>query len=305
MTDELFEHRCTIVLPQAQIYAATDVLNLMALAVRNRDNDGPPESARPPVFRWDSVPRVYNPSDFSAHSNDAEPQRHTADQFHEIPKQEEQLLIWDDRAERIKSSLLKELYQSVRNGHLNLWSLFCDTAKEPPSDLGDIDFWIKTSNIYRSDLIKFCHSQKIKVEIDQTSPHPGKQDTFNQHTDEPRNDTYQVETRPPHWADYEELAHAFPAVEKTDSETLKWFKQGSSDHKRARGFKEAYVEGTGKRGYGNRSQFNIFAIANYLLRRDFLKEQAVARGLRKHLGAALEDYKYEYDDLFSSGEKPS
>lgn len=41
MTDQTVEYRCIITLPQAEVFDATDVLNLMALAVRNRDNDAP------------------------------------------------------------------------------------------------------------------------------------------------------------------------------------------------------------------------------------------------------------------------
>jgi len=300
MTDQSFEHRCIIVLPPAEVYAATDALNLMALAVRNRDNDGPPDAARPPILRWDSQHQVCSPSDFSVHSNDAELRSHTADRPPEMPKQEEPPLIWDDRAERIKSSLIQELYKSVRNGHLNLWSLFCDMVKVPPSDLGDIDFWIATSNIYRSDLIKFCSSQKIKVEIAPGALKAEAQETSNQHRNEPRKGPYQDITRPPHWAHYMELAKAFPAVGKTDAETLKWFENGSADSKRASGFKEARIEGTGKPGKGHKTQFDIFVIAKYLLITGTLRPLTIATGVRNHLGPALEDYKDQYEGLFSS-----
>lgn len=298
MTDQAFEYRCIIALPPAEVYAATDVLNLMALAVRNRDNDGPPDASRPSILRWDRQPQVYSPSDFSGYTNDAEPQSQSADSHQEMSKQEEPLLIWDDRAERIKSSLIKELYQSVRNGHLNLWSLFCDIVKAPPSDLGDINFWIATSNIYRSDLIKFCRSQKIKVEIDLIAPQPEAPETFGQDNAESRKGSNQNANRPPHWADYEELSSAFPAVGKTESDTKKYFMDGSADHKRKRGFKEAYIDGTGGSGSGNRSQFDIFAIAKHLHRRRILKQWSIEAGLRKHFGAALDDYKDQYDNLF-------
>jgi hypothetical protein len=300
MTDQSFEHRCIIVLPPAEVYAATDALNLMALAVRNRDNDGPPDSARPPILRWDSQHHVYSPSDFSVRSNDAELRSHTADRPHETPKQEEPPLIWDDRAERIKSSLIQELYKSVRSGHLNLWNLFCDMVKAPPSNLGDIIFWTATSNIYRSDLIKFCHSQKIGVEFDRVAPRPETQEPFNQHDVGPRKNPTQDISRPPHWADAQELTQAFPAVKKTYSETLKWFENRSSDRKRARGFKEAHIKDTGKQGRGYKTQFDIFIIAKYLLMSRALRPQTIVTGLCKHLGAALEDYKDQYDDFFSS-----
>lgn len=298
MTDQSFEHRCIIVLPPAEVYATTDALNLMALAVRNRDNDGPPDAARPPILRWDIPTQVCNLSDFSVFPNDVELQSHSADHHLGTPKQKEPQLIWDDRAERIKSSLCTELYQSVRNGHLNLWSLFCDMVKAPPSDLGDINFWIATSTIYRSDLIKFCRSQKIKVEIDPIAAQPEVRETFNQDNAESRKGSNQNANRPPHWADYEELSCAFPAVGKTESDTKKYFMDGSADHKRKRGFKEAYIDGTGGSGSGNRSQFDIFAIAKHLHRHRILKQWSIEAGLRKHFGAALDDYKDQYDSLF-------
>lgn len=299
MTDQAFEHRCIIVLPRAEVYAATDALNLMALAVRNRDNDGPPDAARPLILRWDSQPQVYSPSDLTARSNGAPPRRQTtADQSQESAKQEEPIFIWDDRAERIRSSLKKELYQSVRNGHLNLWNLFCDMAKAPPSDLGDIDFWIATTNIYRSDLIKFCGSQKIGVKFDPIIPQPSAHETFNQQNAESKNGFNQDVNRPPHWAHYRELAKAFP-VGKTDAATLEWFRQGSADRVRAAGFKEAQIKGTGKKGRGNKTQFDIFVVARYLLISGSLRPATVVAGLRKHLGAAQEDYKEQFEDLFS------
>lgn len=99
--------------------------------------------------------RPDTPGNLSARPHDDDQKKHAANQPDEIPKQEEPQLIWDDRAERIKSSLfVAELYQAVRNGQLNLWNFFCDMPKAPPSDIGDIDFWIATSSIYRSDLIK-------------------------------------------------------------------------------------------------------------------------------------------------------
>lgn len=299
MTDQSFEHRCIIVLPPAEVFAATDVLNLMALAVRNRDNDGPPDAARPPIFRWDSQHQVCSPSDFSVRSNDAEFRSHTAGRPQEMPKQEEPPLIWDDRAERIKSSLIQELYKSARNGHLNLWSLFCDMAKAPPSDLGDINFWIATSNIYRSDLIKFCRSQKIGVEFDSSAPQPEATKTFNQQNAEPKKGFNEDVNRPPHWAHYKELAQAFP-VGKTDAATIEWFRKGSGDRRRAGGFKEAQIKETGKKGRGYKTQFDIFVIAKYLLISGYLRPATIVAGLRKHLGAALKDYKDQYDDLFSS-----
>lgn len=294
MTDQAFEHRCIIVLPSAKVYAVTDALNLMALAVRNRDNDGPPDAGRPPILRWDSQPQVFSPTDYGA----ALWGQTTADQSRENEKQEQPLFIWDDRAERIKSSFKNELYQSVRNGHLNLWSLFCDMAKAPPSDLGDIDFWIATTNIYRPDLIKFCRSQKIGVEFDPIAPKPEPQETFNQQNAEPKNAFNQDVNRPPHWAHYLELASAFP-VGKTDAATREWFRKGSADRMRAAGFKEAQIKGTGKKGRGNKTQFDIFVVARYLLISGSLRPTTVAVGLRKHLGAALEDYKEQYEELFS------
>jgi len=299
MTDQSFEHRCIIVLPPAEVYATTDALNLMALAVRNRDNDGPSDAARPPTLRWDSQTQVCNPSDFSVCPNDLELQSHSADHHLGTPKQKEPQLIWDDRAERIKSSLFKELYQSVRNGHLNLWSLFCDMVKAPPSDLGDINFWIATSNIYRSDLIKFCRSQKIGVEFDSIAPQPEAPKTSNQQNTEPKKGFNEDINRPPHWAHYKELAQAFP-VGKTDAATIEWFRKGSGDRRRAGGFKEAHIKETGKKGRGYKTQFDIFVIAKYLLKNGYLRPATIVAGLRQHLGAALKDYKDQYDDLFSS-----
>lgn len=301
MTDQSAEHRCIIVLPEGDVFDTERPLNLMVLAVRNRDNDGPPDHARPPIFRWDSLPQVYKSSDLAACSNGAEPPTgQAADQPHEGAKQKEQLLIWDDRAERIKLSLKNELYKSVKNGHLNLWRLFCDIPKEPPSDLSDIDFWIATSTIYRSDLIKFCDSQKIGVEFDRVTPQPEAHDTSNQHNAESRKESSEDVNRPPHWADYEELARAFPSVGKTEASTLEWFRQGSGDRMRARGFKEAKIKGTGKKGRGHRTQFDIFGIARYLLISETLRQRAIDIGLRKHLGAAFGDYTEQYDDLFRS-----
>ncbi len=300
MTDQTVEYLCIITLPQAEVFAATDVLNLMALAVRNRDNDAPPDYARPSILRWDSPTRVNTPGNLSARSHDDDQKKHAANQPHEIPKQEEPQLIWDDRAERIKSSLFAELYQAVRNGQLNLWNFFCDMPKAPPSDIGDIDFWIATSSIYRSDLIKFCRSQKIKVEITPIAPQPEAKETFNQYDAASRIDPNQDVSRPPHWADYKELALAFPSVGRTDAATLEWFKKGSSDRKRASGFKEAQIKGTGKKGRGNKTQFDIFVVAKYLLVSGIVRPAAIVAGLRKHLGASLEDYQDQYEDLFSS-----
>lgn len=300
MTDQSAEHRCIIVLPEGDVFDTERPLNLMVLAVRNRDNDGPPDHARPPIFRWDSLPQVYKSSDLAACSNGAEPPKgQAADQPHVGVKQEEQLLIWDDRAERIKLSLKNELYRSVKNGHLNLWRLFCDMPKEPPNDLCDVDFWIATSTIYRSDLVKFCYSQKIGVQFDPIAPQPESQDTFNQHSSEPKKAFNQDVNRPPHWAHYLELASAFP-VGKTDAANREWFRKGSADRMRAAGFKEAQIKGTGKKGRGYKTQFDIFVVARYLLISGSLRPTTVAIGLRKHLGAALEDYKEQFEDLFSS-----
>lgn len=303
MTDEQFEYRCAIVLPPGERHPAMVVLNLMALAVRNRDHDGPPQSNQPPVFHWNTLSRVYTPHDFSTCTPNGEPLEQATGQLKDTSTAGEKLLIWDDRAERIKSSLLKELYQSARNRQLNLWSLFGDTVKEPPDDSADINFWITTSDIYRSDLIKFGQSQKIKADIEHDTSHSAEHPAPDQRTDESRKAPSQGEGRPPHWADYEELARAFPAVEKTDSLTLSKFKQYSSDHNDSPGFREAYIEGTGGRGRGNRSQFDIFAFAKYLLKRRFLTPASVVAGLRMHLGAALKAYKDEYDDMFSSSTK--
>lgn len=298
MTDQSFEHRCTIVLPQAEVFSVADALKLMALAVRNRDNDGPSDGSKPSIFRWDSLTQRHSPRDLTEHTSNTESKGDTAGQSQKIAKPAESLLTWDDRAERIKASLSQQLYQSVRNGHLNLWSLFCDVVSNPPSDLGDINFWTTTSNIYRSDLIKFCRSQKIKVVIDQSPAKPEEQGRSSQHDDESRKGTNQDVNRPDNWADYKELALAFPAVGKTEAATLEWFKNGSSDRKRSGGFKEAHISGTGKQGRGNKAQFDIFVIAEYLLRSGILRPATVAVGLRKHLGASLENYKERFDALF-------
>lgn len=69
---------------------------------------------------------------------------------------------------------------------------------------------------------------------------------------------------------------------------------------RASGFKEAQIKGTGKKGRGNKTQFDIFVVAKYLLESGTVRPTALSAGLRKHLGAALDDYKVQFEDLFSS-----
>jgi len=303
MTDELLEYRCTIVLPQAKVYPADYVLDLMALAVRNRDNDGPPDSENPPIFRWDANIIA------NAHCGSSEPLNKTSFRSRTVgqspgsPEAEDKRFIWDDKAVRIQFSLMKELYRLVQHGHLTLWSLFCDTTKEPPSDLNNLRGWVMTANIYLSNLTEFCRREKIKVVTEQTAPQP-EDAAPPQKWGQSKKNSKEGETRQPHWADSDELARAFPAVESTPEATLAWFKEGASDRKRRKGFKEAYIENTGGRGRGKRSQYNIFVIAGFLLDEFDWSERSIRAGLQKHLGAALDDYEDELNNIVSRYLKP-
>lgn len=267
----------------------------MALAVRNRDNEGLFNPKQPPIFRWDCHTKTSNQNDVSAATKELDPLQQTTSQSSIAPRKEPRL-IWDDQANRILSFLSKDLYRSAQLGHIDLWSLFCDIVKEPPSDPSNIRHWITTSNIYQSDLVVFCCKQKIRVEIEQVAsaqeaPLPPKETSESEITADA------AETRQSHWADYEQLARAFPTVCDTRELTLKWFKRGSDDHKRACGFKDAHIDGTGGRGRGKRSQFDIFLIAHHLLDQNLLRPHIVLTGVHKHLGAALEDYAEEFDKL--------
>lgn len=318
----------------------------MALAVRNRANEDLVDGRQPLIFNWNFLAQPDYTDLSSELTTDTSPSDTSENPPLRTPKPTKSLLIWDDKAKRIRASLSAELYQSACNGQLKLWSLFNDIPAQPPVEVGEINFWTTTSNIFRSDLIKFCTSQKIRVitensippsEVKEVSnpllvtPHCSKsadnEELASAFSAVEKGEAATLEfchsqkiseaaehvpslpegqaTSPPvantprlsHWADYMELARAFPTIMQTSTETLQWFRNGSSDRKRARGFKEAQIPNTGKRGRGNKTQYDIFVIAKYLLSIGYISHRSAENGLNSHLGAARKSYRERYEDL--------
>lgn len=129
-TSETLEYRCTIVLPFADNYHVADVLKLISFAIRNRGT---------------CLTQLDNGSELT---------------------QENTAPTWDERTTQLMLVLMQRLHRSACSNDFELWSLSADTVKEPPTDLNDIRYWATTSSIYRSDLIRFCEKERVKVRFD-------------------------------------------------------------------------------------------------------------------------------------------
>ena len=161
-----FGYRCTIVLPNANIYFVEDVLNLLSIAVRNRDRHQLPQRSEPFVSRWNATSHTYSTHEASDRPSiiGVTSQADTILQSGLVPEQS--TLIWDERTSQLKVSLTQRLYRAACSREIELWTPLCETVTEPPDNPDDIIRWATMASIFKADLLKFCERERVKVEFD-------------------------------------------------------------------------------------------------------------------------------------------
>lgn len=177
-TNEDFEYRCTVVLPTANSYFVNDLLNLLSFAVRNRDRHQPPPTSEPFVSRWNAQSHTYSAQETSERPSITRfpPQADTILQSSLAPEQSTP--IWDERTSQLKISLTQRLYKAACNREIELWTPLCETVKEPPDNPDDIIYWATMASIFKTDLLKFCEKERVKVEFDVEDAHGDSEDSL-------------------------------------------------------------------------------------------------------------------------------
>jgi len=143
--DGEFDCRYTLIFPKAEAFAVDDVLNFIS-EVKNPCNHHP-ESKRVPFFssKWPEVTGDNTSNEQTdSHSSNGVCNRCAYDR------------------NSFKKYLTGRLQKAVVEGRIELWNTFAEKVKEPPAN-NDAFLWAVTASIYRSDLIKFCRSEKIRV----------------------------------------------------------------------------------------------------------------------------------------------
>jgi hypothetical protein len=176
--------------------------------------------------------------------------------------------------------LTARMLRAVRKENFELWNAFLTKTNNPPTD--DPFFWIATSNIYATDVIKFCNEERINVSFEATKDH-----TPHEHTDNGQAVAETIINRQD-TANYKELAEVFHGVKEYPQATLTWFKDRCSDYGKYQAFKSALVN-KGERG-GRASTFSVLQIAVFLHTQKIFTKNTILHRLHKRYPSTAEEF---------------
>ncbi len=279
LPDEAVDCRYALKFPDAKAFPVDDVLNVIS-AVKNPCNHHPNPTA-----------------ELTTNSNDSLAECKSG---HNVCNQ---CAFYRDEE---KKYLIQRLFTSVVERKFDLWNSFADKVKNPPV-LSDAYMWAVTASIYRSDLIKFCRSEKIDISFENEQKDGQTNDQAVHRANESSTslngciattaDSQGRTVNKFKFADYVQLAEAFQ-VDSDPTKNLNWFKNRCSDLNKYPAFKQALAI-KGERG-GDAAKFDVLLIAAHLMEnRKIYKPAHYANYLRARISRCfpLVDLN-EFDDRF-------
>jgi hypothetical protein len=213
--------------------------------------------------------------------------------------------------EEEKMYLIQRLLTSVVERKFDLWNSFADKVKKPPIS-NDAYVWAVTAFIYRSDLIKFCRSEKILITIENEGERAIEQKD-SQATQEQMLDSQDVlknsqsQKMRGRLANAGQLAEAFKVKDERDK-NLEWFKNNCTNYKRNKAFEDALAI-PGKPGAGNANLFDVLVLLGYLesnqkrqTNSGYFKPPNYRLYLRTQVRKFFPELRDEFDDRFGTGD---
>ncbi|RFU47340.1 hypothetical protein [Paraburkholderia sp. DHOC27] len=157
-SEEDFEYRYTVEFPRGQRYSVSTVLDFIPKVLHPCIHH-----LRTDQISYPAVYRLVDSLNYGGPTKEQSTERRPCEHCTRLQQE-------------VRVRLVEQIRMAARSGHLDLWSWRLGTVTEPPVD-GDAFWWAQTADIFRDDLVKFCKSQRLRVQFSETETYEREDST--------------------------------------------------------------------------------------------------------------------------------